>query len=94
MPPRAISPRSWSRAAGSAGAGISGEPGLTIGPGSVPGSVSRSKTRGTGPTLAARLVNTLAPPEPDASDIVADGAAVGRAEGFAVESLLEQAAWA
>ena len=27
MPPRAISPRSWSRAAGSAGRGISGEPG-------------------------------------------------------------------
>ena len=35
MPPRAISPKSWSRPARSAGSGISGEAGWTSGPGSV-----------------------------------------------------------
>ena len=46
MPPRAISPRSWSRARRSDGSGVSADEGRTTGPGPVNGSVSRKCTRG------------------------------------------------
>src|SRR5262249_27968166 len=60
----------------------SGEEGFTTGPGPVASSESRSKTRGTGPTEAARLVRTLDPPEPAASDTVAAGAPGARLKAW------------
>jgi hypothetical protein len=73
MPPRAISPSRRRWAERSAGAGIASDPGRTGGPGASPESVSRSSTRGTGPTVAASVSSTLTPPVTAASATVAAG---------------------
>ena len=64
MPPRAISPKSCSRAERSAGSGISGECGLSSGSGRSAASVSWSTTRGSGPAVAVRASRTLAAVRP------------------------------
>ena len=57
MPPRAISPKSCSRAERSAAEGISGDPGWITGAGAVSGSASRRSTRGSPPSDSASVAS-------------------------------------
>ena len=63
MPPRAISPKSCSRAERSGNSGISGEDGSISREGGSPVVASRSTTPGSRPTIAASDASTLVPAE-------------------------------